>query len=158
MDNYQEMRDKLKETNQSQYYVNLGFYNNDRISQLAVKTLHLCQKIYNLLPELLSKTSDRTNIKQNKQLNQGIITLRGDMGTLLNETKAQLKKTKYGDADVERLIKTLKEFTSTPIQNIQVKQFCLTIFEYHDKLVESGILPITAGYSQETGLSRIMRE
>lgn len=142
-----------------EYFVNLGLFNNDKVSALSFEVNELVNELATLLPDM-PFVNDAARNKRFRDINVIYPTLNRKFRTLIGETVGVLKKMDITSKNTTYMAKvqTGLRLCDTPMPNVKLKKFVKAVFEYNEMLQIAGIVPITAGYTGESGESSLMRQ
>ena len=155
---YQNYREKFEGSNANEYFVNLGNFINKEVCDVGIELEAQACEILNLIPELQGE-KPIMQINRYRILNNKVMHFRNLSNKMLFLTKAHIYKNKASMSKREiATIRMMEGFGKRKIDRIQVKEYCETALDYFGMLVKYGVIPITAGYMEESGYQRLMRE
>lgn len=156
---YDAHRDKFDEQGSGEYFVNIGLFINDKIASAALEVMTLASEVGNEIPEMRGKDSSEV-YNEHKHIIPKLKALRLRFGFLINMTKGHIKKTRSKqDKETLSLITLCLAYSTKPLdERFNIMKYCSLIFQYFDMLVIKGIIPITAGFTDESGTSKLFRQ
>ena len=145
------------------YFLNLGLFNNEKVCRLSFEVNDLASELAAILPDM-PYLNGEAKLKRKKEINVLIPQIRRKYLTLINMTRGVMKKmddprTKQGNVGthMSRVYKSLI-ICRLPTVKVNLKNFVEDIFNYNQNLQVTGVVPITAGYSGESGESKLFRQ
>lgn len=142
-----------------EYLINIALQNNEKISYMAFSVLSTATELYNTLPDL---NTHKSLYKKSLRQTQNILypTIRQEFLQLLYGTCGYAKKVIKNNSvtEYEHTIPKAKTIMNTPYRQQNLKEFCEIIFEYIEMLQNTGIVPITANYSEKDSFQSLYEQ
>ena len=140
----------------SEYMVNIALQNNEKISTVCFTLIESACEFYNTMIDLETRTHARN--KPYRQLqNQMYPNIRKEFFALIHSTKGYAAKV-IRQNNVSEYIGTIEKaekLSEIPYNRQNLRVFIKSIFEYTEMLQNTGIVPITAGYSQKDSFNAL---
>lgn len=134
------------------YYVHLALQNNERLSDVAWKMLNLTCELEETLPELTPKTQ-KLFPENLKRQNEIFYQFRDRLRLVVNASWGAVLYNKPTTEDKE-LVKQIESYIGKPYGTYPINKLTSPAREYFQMLQGKGILPLSFGFSQESGISK----
>jgi len=155
---YNQYRDKFEGEGSSEFWVNLALFNNKELSERDQQLLRSINQLKKIIYEVeFARKRGTTNIKLEQEMSRWTSRVKADLDYMVT-TIGRWCEVKYAKNETDKgKIKAARIITERPLHQTDSKLLCKIARNFHDFICIKGIVPYTAGFSEETTMSRMRR-